>query len=42
MCPRYERVMIDAICLEVKNLDPGCLENENLKEITRIIEEEIN
>lgn len=37
VCPRYERVMIDAVCLEIKNLDVKCLENDNLKEIVQII-----
>lgn len=36
-CPRYERVIIDAICIEIKNLDPLCLENEIINEITQII-----
>jgi seryl-tRNA(Sec) selenium transferase len=37
VCPRYERVMIDAVCLEIKNLDVNCLENDNLEEIVQII-----
>jgi len=37
VCPRYERVMIGAVCLEIKNLDVRCLENDNLKEIVQII-----
>jgi hypothetical protein len=37
VCPRYERVMINAICLEIKNLDVQCLENDNLKEMVQII-----
>ena len=37
VCPRYERVMIDAVCLEIKNLDVSCLENDNLKEIIQIV-----
>jgi glycine/serine hydroxymethyltransferase len=39
VCPRYERVMMDAVCIEVKNLDMQSLENDNLKEIVRIIKE---
>lgn len=39
VCPRYERVMIDAICLEIKNLDPGCLEIAGITEIIQIIKE---
>ena len=42
VCPRYERVMIDAVCLEIKNLDVECLENDNLKEIIQIIKGIIN
>lgn len=37
VCPRYERVMIDAVCIEIKNLDVQCLENDNLKEIIQIV-----
>ncbi|MGB9979934.1 DegT/DnrJ/EryC1/StrS family aminotransferase [Methanobacterium sp.] len=37
VCPRYERVLIDAVCLEIKNLDVQCLENDTLKEIVRIV-----
>lgn len=36
-CPRYERVLIDAVCIEVKNLDPVCLENKTIKEMVQII-----
>ena len=42
VCPRYERVMIDAVCLEIKNLDVECLENDNLKEIIQIVKGIIN
>lgn len=42
VCPRYERVMIDAVCLEIKNLDVKCLENDNLKEIIQIVKGIIN
>jgi hypothetical protein len=38
VCPRYDRVKTNAICLEVKNLDLKCLTPENLKEILQIIE----
>lgn len=37
VCPRYERVMIDAICLEIKNIDPVCLENARINEIIQIL-----
>ncbi len=37
VCPRYERVMMDAVCLEIKNLDLQCLENDTLKEIIQIV-----
>jgi|GEM_PF-187571 hypothetical protein len=39
VCPRYERIMVDAVCLEVKNLDLKCLKPENLQVIIKIIEE---
>lgn len=42
VCPRYERVMVDAVCLEIKNLDISCLEKDNLHEIIQIIKEEMN
>lgn len=41
-CPRYERVMMDAVCLEIKNLDPGCLENSTINEIVGIVKEVID
>lgn len=37
VCPRYERVMIDAVCLEIKNLDFRCLENARVNEIIQIV-----
>ena len=36
-CPRYERVMIDAVCLEIKNIDVRCLQKDTLKEIAHLI-----
>jgi hypothetical protein len=36
-CPRYDRLQMDAVCLEIKNLDLRCLENDNLTEIVQII-----
>ena len=39
VCPRYERVMLDAVCIEIKNLDWRCLENDNLKEVIQIVKE---
>ena len=42
VCPRYERLMIDAVCLEIKNLDVQCLENDNLKEIVQIVKDIID
>lgn len=42
VCPRYERVMIDAVCLEIKNLDVKCLENDTLNEIIQIVKEVID
>ena len=42
VCPRYERVMIDAVCIEIKNLDMQSLENDNLKEIVQIVKEVID
>ena len=44
VCPRYDRLLIDAVCLEIKNLDFRCMENDTIKEIVRIIKDvtEIN
>ncbi len=42
VCPRYERVMVDAVCIEVKNLDMQSLENDNLEEIVQIVKEVID
>lgn len=36
-CPRYDRLLIDAICLEIKNINPQCLENKNINEIIQIV-----
>lgn len=41
VCPRYERVMADAVCLEIKNLDPGCLRKDNLNVIIQAVKEVI-
>ncbi|MGF7118711.1 DegT/DnrJ/EryC1/StrS family aminotransferase [Methanobacterium oryzae] len=38
-CPRYERLMIDVICLEIKNIDPRCLESTRINEIIQIVKE---
>ena len=37
VCPRYDRVLVDAVCIEIKNLDVQCMENDTLKEIIQII-----
>ena len=39
VCPRYERLMADAVCVEIKNLDIKCLGHKNLKEIIQIIKD---
>jgi hypothetical protein len=36
-CPRYDRLEMDAVCLEVKNLDLRCLEKDNLTEVVQIV-----
>lgn len=40
VCPRYERVMTDAVCLEIKNLDWRCLTNDVTEKIIQIVKEE--
>ena len=42
VCPRYERIMIDAVCLEIKNLDLRCLEDDTLGGIIQITKDIIN
>jgi DegT/DnrJ/EryC1/StrS aminotransferase family len=37
VCPNYNRVKINSICIEIKNLDTRCMQTENLKEIIRIL-----
>lgn len=41
ICPRYERINANAVCVEIKNLDLRCLKLENLEEIVQIIKETI-
>lgn len=41
-CPRYERLMIDAICLEIKNLDPLCMENATIRQLVQIVKQIID
>ncbi len=37
VCPRYDRVLVGAVCIEIKNLDVQCMENDTLNEIVKII-----
>lgn len=39
VCPRYERVMVDAVCLEIKNLDLKYIQKDCLKEIIQTVKE---
>jgi len=39
VCPNAERVTIPAVCLEIKNLDLECLENDTLKGIIQIVKD---
>lgn len=41
ICPRYERIMADAVCIEIKNLDLRCLEKGYLENIIQNIDEVI-
>jgi hypothetical protein len=36
-CPRYDRIKIPAVCLEIKNLDIRCLDVDNLTEMANIV-----
>jgi DegT/DnrJ/EryC1/StrS aminotransferase family len=36
-CPRYDRINLPAVCLEIKNLDIRCLDIDNLTEMANII-----
>lgn len=38
-CPRYDRVLENAVALEIKNLDVRCLTPENLDEILKILDD---
>lgn len=42
VCPRYERLLIDAVCIEVKNLDVSCMEMNTINEIIQIIRDIMN
>jgi hypothetical protein len=37
ICPRYDRVLVNAVCIEIKNLDVQCMENDTLNKIIQII-----
>lgn len=37
VCPNYNRVKLNAVCLEIKNLDVSCLTTENLNGILAVI-----
>lgn len=39
VCPQYDRILDDAVCIEIKNLDLRCLNQSNLHEIHLIIKE---
>lgn len=41
ICPRYERLMINAVCLEIKNLDLNCLNNKTLNLLIQTVQEVI-
>jgi DegT/DnrJ/EryC1/StrS aminotransferase family len=36
-CPRYDRINLPAVCLEIKNLDTRCLNVDNLTEMANIV-----
>ncbi len=37
ICPNYNRVKMNALCIEIKNLDVKCMTYENLDEIVKIL-----
>ena len=37
VCPNYNRVKMNALCIEIKNLDVKCMTPENLDEIIKIL-----
>jgi hypothetical protein len=37
VCPNYNRVKLNSVCLEIKNLDINCMTPENLDEIIQIL-----
>ncbi|MGZ7109680.1 MAG: DegT/DnrJ/EryC1/StrS family aminotransferase [Methanobacterium sp.] len=36
-CPRNDRLLLDAVCIEIKNIDPECLENAIINQIIQKI-----
>jgi hypothetical protein len=42
ICPLYERINANAVCLELKNLDIRCLNLHILKKMVQIINKYIN
>jgi hypothetical protein len=41
VCPNYNRVKLNSVCIEIKNLDIKCLTHTNLDNIVEIIKNEI-
>jgi hypothetical protein len=41
VCPNYNRVKLNSVCIEIKNLDIECLTQTNLDDIVEIIKNEI-
>ena len=37
VCPNYNRVKLNSVCIEIKNLDIKCMTQENLQEIIQIL-----
>ncbi len=41
VCPNYNRVKLNSVCIEIKNLDINCMTPENLQEIVQILKTDI-
>jgi hypothetical protein len=39
VCPNYNRVKINAVCIEIKNLDTKCMTNENMDYIIQTLKD---
>jgi hypothetical protein len=41
VCPNYNRIKLNAVCIEIKNLDMACMKPENLQGIVQILKTDL-